>query len=114
MPRRKKREVRDYGKYFWVDPATGYSYAKVQVPTDERTKTGKIKYKTIKKRVKTVTEADQTARELLDEHTERGQAFLDGRVMTFQKLADWYKAEFVVAPIYVSGKKVDGMRSWQS
>ncbi|HEY8562781.1 MAG TPA: tyrosine-type recombinase/integrase [Pyrinomonadaceae bacterium] len=114
MPRRKKREIRDYGKYFWVDPATGYSYARVQVPTDARDKNGKIKYKTIKRRVKNLTEADQTARELLDEHNDRGQAFLDGRAMTFQKLSDWYKEEFAVPPVYTNGKKIAGMRSWEN
>ncbi len=34
--------------------------------------------------------------------------------MTFQKLADWYKTEYVIPPVYVDGMKVEGMRTWES
>jgi len=111
-PTEKKR--RRYGSYFWIDPKTKLGYAKVQIPTDERTAAGKIKYKTIMKRADNVTAADQIAQEILSEHSLRGRAFLDGRKMTFQKLADWYKTEFVIAPIYSNNKKVAGMRSFES
>lgn len=66
------------------------------------------------KRADNLTHADQLAEELLSEHSLRGQAFIDGRTMTFQKLANWYKAEFVIAPLYANGKKVAGMRSYEA
>jgi hypothetical protein len=109
-----KKKRRRYGSYFWIDPKTKLGYAKVQIPTDERTPKGKIKYKTIMKRADNLTDAEDRAQEIFDEHDLRGAAFLDGREMTFQKLADWYKREFVIPPVYVDGKKVDGMRTWEN
>lgn len=109
-----KKKPRRYGSYFWIDPKTKLGFAKVQIPTGDRDAKGRLKYKTIMRRAENLTEADQIAREILDEHSLRGQAYLDGRVMTFKKLAEWYKDEFVIEPIYANGKKVAGMRSWKN
>lgn len=111
LPKKKRRR---YGSYYWIDPKTKLGYAKVQIPTDERSAKGHIKYKTVMKRADNLTHADQIASEILAEHGLRGQAFLDGREMTFSKLAVWYKAEFVVAPLYVNGKKIAGMRTFET
>src|SRR4051812_6167843 len=104
MAKKRKR----YGSFAWTDPKTGYLYARVRV----RHVDGKIK--PIYRRAINLTHAEQLANEIKTEFDNRGQAFLDGRTMTFRELGEWYKEEYVVAPVYVSGKKVDGMRTWVS
>lgn len=109
----KKKKRRRYKSYYWIDPQSGLGYAKVQIPTGERYKNGQLKYKSIARRALNATHAEQIAQEILSEHDLRGQAYLDGRDMTFRQLANWYKAEFVIPPIYANGKKVAGMRTFQ-
>lgn len=94
--------------YAWTDQKTGYVYARVQV----RDKAGKLK--SIYRRATNLTHAEQLADEIKAEHESRGQAFLDGRKMDFRQVAAWYKEEFVIAPVYIDGKKIDGMRTWES
>lgn len=108
------KKQRKYGKYFWIDPKTNLGYAKVQVPTGERDAKDRIKYKTILKRADTMTAADQVARELFHEFNTRGGAFLAGRKMDFCDLAEWYKKEFVIEPIYSGNQKIAGMRQWRA
>jgi hypothetical protein len=77
--------------YAWTDPKTGYLYARVQV------KGANGKFKPIYRRAKNLTHVEQLAHEIKSEHESRGQAYLDGRRMTLETLAAWYKSEFVVA-----------------
>lgn len=94
--------------YAWTDRKTGYIYARVQV------RDGSGNAKSIYRRAKNLTHAEQLADEIKAEYESRGQAFLDGRTMTIEQLAAWYKEEYVIAPVYVDGKKVEGLRTWAS
>lgn len=94
--------------FVWTDKKTGHIYARVQI----RESNGKIK--SVYKRALNPTHAEQLANEILEENENRGQGYLDGRNMRFTKLADWYKTEFVIPPVYIDGKKVEGMRTWES
>lgn len=94
--------------YVWTDKKTGHLYARVQL----RDSHGKVKQ--IYKRALNPTHAEQLASEILEESDARGQGYLEGRSMTFRKLADWYKKEYVIPPVYSDGKKVEGMRTWES
>ena len=92
----------------WIDKKTGHLYARVQL----RDSNGKAKQ--IYKRALNPTHAEQLASEILEESDARGQGYIEGRSMTFRKLADWYKNEYVIHPVYSDGKKVEGMRTWES
>jgi len=94
--------------YVWTDKKTGHLYARVQL----RDSNGKVKQ--IYKRALNPTHAEQLASEILEESDARGQGYIEGRSMTFRKLADWYKKEYVIPPVYSDGKKVEGMRTWES
>ena len=94
--------------YVWTDKKTGHLYARVQL----RDSHGKVNQ--IYKRALNPTHAEQLASEILEESDARGQGYLEGRSMTFRKLADWYKKEYVIPPVYSDGKKVEGMRTWES
>lgn len=94
--------------YAWTDKKTGYIYARVQV------KEPNGKFKSIYRRALNATHAEQLADEIKLEYENRGQAYLDGRTMTFADLAKWYKKEFVIEAVYSKGKKIDGMRTWKS
>jgi integrase len=103
---KKKKPRRKYQSYVFYDDK-GKLYAKVQV----RQPTGK--YKTIKKRAVNLTHVKQIAAEIQAEYADRGTAYLDGSKMTFGDLAEWYKAEFVIAPVYVDGARAEGMATWK-
>ncbi|MGB7200712.1 MAG: hypothetical protein WBD16_00425 [Pyrinomonadaceae bacterium] len=104
-PKKKKRKR--YGSYAWKSPS-GYLYARVFVKNDN----GSVK--PIYRRAENITHAEQIGEELKREFENRGQAFIDGRRMTLGELADWYKREFVIPPVYVKGVKIEGMRTWQN
>lgn len=103
----QKKKRHRYGSFAWKHPKTGLLYARVRVKQPD----GKLK--TIYERADNITHAEQQGTKILAEHNERGQAFIDARGMTLRQLADWYKDEYVIPPVYVDGKKVDGMRSWE-
>lgn len=103
----RKKKRRRYGSFAWKHPKTGLLYARIRVKQPN----GKLK--TIYERAENVTHAEQIGNKILAEHSVRGQAFIDARGMTFRQLANWYKDEYVIPPVYVDGKKVDGMRSWE-
>jgi len=103
-PKKKKRKR--YGSYAWKSPS-GYLYARVFVKNDD----GSVK--PIYRRAENITHAEQIGEELKREFENRGQAFIDGRKMAFGELAEWYKKEFVISPVYVNGVKIEGMRTWQ-
>ncbi len=94
--------------YVWTDKKTGHLYARVQL----RDSNGKVKQ--VYRRALNPTHAEQLANEILEESDSRGQGYIEGRSMTFRKLADWYKKEYVIPPVYSDGKKVEGMRTWES
>ena len=101
----KKR--RRYGSFAWTDN-NGKLFARIRVPQQDGT------IKTIYRKALNVKHAEQLADEIKEEYELRGQAFLDGRTMKFSTLAEWYKNEFVIAPLYVDGQKVEGMRTWEA
>lgn len=105
-PKKSKRRRR-YGSFAWTDKKTGSLYARVRLTQADGT------VKTIYKRADNMKHAQQLAEEIKNEHDSRGQAFIDGRTMNFRSLAEWYKKEFVVPPLYVDGQKTEGMRSWE-
>ncbi|MBK9439216.1 MAG: phage integrase SAM-like domain-containing protein [Chloracidobacterium sp.] len=103
-PKKKKRKR--YGSYAWKSPS-GYLYARVFVKNAD----GSVK--PIYRRAENITHAEQIGEELKREFENRGQAFIDGRKMAFGELAEWYKKEFVISPVYVNGVKIEGMRTWE-
>ena len=103
-PKKKKRKR--YGSYAWKSPS-GYLYARVFVKNAD----GSVK--PIYRRAENITHAEQIGEELKREFENRGQAFIDGRKMAFGELAEWYKKEFVISPVYVNGIKIEGMRTWE-
>ncbi len=103
-PKKKKRKR--YGSYAWKSPS-GYLYARVFVKNED----GSVK--PIYRRADNITHAEQIGEELKREFENRGQAFIDGRKMAFGELAEWYKKEFVISPVYVNGIKIEGMRTWE-
>lgn len=109
----KKR--RRYGSYYWIDKKTNLGYCKVQIPTSETYPNGKLKYKTVKKRALNATHAQQIAEELLSDFGERKKGYLEGMQMAFLELADWYKENYSVPPVYAEdGTKIKGKRTWQN
>lgn len=103
-PKKKKRKR--YGSYAWKSPS-GYLYARVFVKNED----GSVK--PIYRRADNITHAEQIGEELKREFENRGQAFIDGRKMAFGELAEWYKKEFVISPVYVNAIKIEGMRTWE-
>lgn len=103
-PKKKKRKR--YGSHAWKSPS-GYLYARVFVKNAD----GSVK--PIYRRAENITHAEQIGEELKREFENRGQAFIDGRKMAFGELAEWYKKEFVISPVYVNGIKIEGMRTWE-
>lgn len=106
-PKRKTKKRKRYGSYAWKSPS-GYLYARVFIKNDDGT------LKPIYRRADNITHAEQIGEELKREFENRGQAFIDGRKMTFGELAEWYKKEFVIPPVYVGGVKIEGMRTWEN
>lgn len=104
--KRKKKRKR-YGSYAWKSPS-GYLYARVFVKDDA----GVVK--PIYRRADNLTHAEQLGEEIKSEYENRGQAYIDGRKMRFAELAEWYKKEFVISPVYVDGIKIEGMRTWKT
>jgi|GEM_PF-4137044 len=97
---------RAYGKYTYVKD--GDLYAVVKLPL------GNGKYQRKTKRIEDAVKARQWAADQLLKHRE-GNAPPDAKEkrLTFTVFADWYKSEFLFAPIYQNGKKLDGLRMWE-
>lgn len=81
----KEKKRRRYGSFAWTDKKSGLLYARIRLPQAD----GKFKY--IYRRAQNIKHAEQLAEEVRSEYEMRGQAFLDGRGMTFKTLAEWYK-----------------------
>lgn len=99
MPRKKKRAR--YGSY--CEEIKGKLYGSVQIPL------GNGKYKRKRKQVESPIAARQWAEHQLN-RTRYGDT---EDVETFGQLAEWYKKEFLVPPIYQDGKRIDGLRTYQ-
>jgi integrase len=102
-PKRTKErpKYRDYSVV--VD---GRMFAVVNIPL------GNGKYRQKRKRVSNSIEAQQWAIEQLSK-SRAGELPISGDRITFADYASWYKEQFLTAPIYQDGKKVDGLRTWR-
>ena len=95
--------TRKYGEY--ITEIDGKKYAVVRIPT------GNGKYK---KKVKLLSLIGGTKRDAQkwawgELEKEKGE-----EVRTFQSLADWYREEYLVAPVYQKGKRLYGLRTWKA
>lgn len=98
MPRKKKRGYGDYTEYI-----NGELYGSISIPT------GNGKYKRKRKKVESKTEARNWALAELD----RAKHGSDEPVETFADLAKWFKAYFLVEPVYENGIKIEGVKDWK-
>lgn len=108
MPKKRKK----YDSHYEIDKRTGLGYARIQIPTGETDERGRRTYKSIRRRALNQTHAQEIAAEILAEYAAQGKGFLTGREMTFADLAEWYKEEFLTAPVYAGDELVAGMRGW--
>lgn len=59
------------------------------------------------------SQANNGLKQLVRELDERGSQFLTLDRRTFNDLADYYEGQYMVAPVYVDGRKVAGLRSYE-
>lgn len=93
-----------YGDYCEV--IAGELYGSINLPL------GNGKYKKKRKKVASKTEARQWALEQLERH-KQGE-IPSKKNLTFADLADWYRKEFLIPPVYKNGMKLEGQRSYKS
>ena len=74
--------------------------------------TGKRKER--RKRAKNKTDAKELVKQMLKELDEQGSKSLEAASMTFIDLAEYYKENYLLAPQYVDGRKIRGLRSVRS
>jgi integrase len=97
----KKKKARNrYGDYCLT--VRGEMFAAVNLPI------GNGKYKQKRKKVANATEARQWALAELDK-VKHGTIEVT-RSTTFAELAAWYKREFLIAPVFENGIKLDGVK----
>jgi integrase len=92
--------------YIWLHKREKRWYARVPY-FDE----GKRKYK--HKGADDKSHAKRLAIELLDEFAERGTQAVIYSPKTFDELCDYYRQRYLIAPVYVGGHKVAGLRSYR-
>lgn len=97
---KKKKATSRYGDYCTV--INGELFAVVNQPI------GGGKYKQKRKKVANATEARQWALGELDK-LKHGTIEVS-RLTTFADLAAWYKREFLIAPVFENGIKLDGVK----
>lgn len=98
-----------YKSYAWSHPKTGKLYARVQIRQPDG------KFKTYLKPAKNKQHADQLAQGMLQDYAERKTGFIEGEAMTFNDLAEWYKKNRAVPPVYSDdGSKRSGMRTFKA
>jgi integrase len=97
MPRKKRAKYGDY-----CEVRGGKLYGSVNIPQGDGT------YKRKRKRVATETEARRWAEFQLNKRKYGGQ-----ECETFFDLAEWYKREFLIAPVYQNGRKLYGIRTYK-
>ena len=66
----------------------------------------------LKRRAENKTHAKQLVQKLLLEIEQYGTSSLDSASMTFADLAQHYKDKYLIAPQYVDGRKVAGLKSY--
>ena len=66
----------------------------------------------LKRRAENKTHAKQLVQKLLLEIEQHGTSSLDSANMTFADLAQHYKDKYLIAPQYVDGRKVAGLKSY--
>ena len=104
MPNRRR-----YKSYAWTHPKTKKLYARVRI----RQPDGKLK--TYLKPAINSKHADQLASEMLDDYAVRKTGFIEGEMMTFSELADWYKETHSIPPVYSDdGTRVSGIRTFET
>jgi len=97
MPKKRGR----YGDYTAI--IDGDLYAVVNIPL------GNGKYKKKRKKVSSKTEARQWALAMLDNPQAENVSN-----KTFTWLAEWYEREFLIPPVYQTGKRLIGVRTWKA
>lgn len=110
MAKKPKKETRNYGDY--LTEIDGKKYAVVRLPL------GNGKYK---RKVKLLSllgsgskqEASKWAWDELEKH-KSGEVDPKDDKLTFSDLASWYKREFLFAPIYKDGKRIEGVRTYKA
>jgi integrase len=102
MPKKPKPRAR-YKDYSTT--INGEIYGVVNIPV------GNGKYKQKRKKVATTTEARQWALGELDK-IRHGSIEIKTST-TFSQLAEWYKREYLIAPVYENGIKVEGVKDYK-
>ena len=97
---KKKKTRARYGDYCLM--IGGELFASVNIPI------GGGKYKQKRKKVSNATEARQWALDEIDKAT-HGSIVVE-RSTTFAEVAAWYRREFLVAPVFENGIKLDGVK----
>jgi len=72
------------------------------------------KRRTIRRLAPSESKAKQLLERLLDEYRRRGEQALDGEKMSFADLATYYEDTYLIAPEYVDGRKVAGLRDYRN
>jgi integrase len=95
---------------------TGYVY----FDKERKAWTARVEYKddlgktrNIKRQVANKTEGKLLLKQLLREIEQHGSQVIDGAKLTFAKLADIYRDEKLIEPVYQDGVRVAGLRSYQ-
>lgn len=112
MPRKKAADQKRkaYQRYagYWTIRG-GKLYAVANIPLGNGT------YKKKLKRVETKTEAMQWAVSEIGKGR-NGEAIFESshkRKNLFAEFAEWYKVEYLIAPVYQNGKRVSGLRTYK-
>jgi integrase len=95
---------------------TGYVY----FDKERKAWTARVEYKddlgksrNIKRQVANKTEGKLLLKQLLREIEQHGSQVIDGAKLTFAKLADIYRDEKLIEPVYQDGVRVAGLRSYE-
>lgn len=95
---------------------TGYVY----YDKKRKTWTARLTYKddlgrtrNIRRQVANKTEGNLLLKKLLGEIERRGSSVIDGDRLTFARLADVYRDEKLIEPVYEDGVRVAGLRSYK-
>lgn len=70
------------------------------------------KWRVVRRRAESKGKARELLGKLLRDYKERGQQAIDGDRMIFNELAAYYQDTYLIAPQYVDGRKVAGLRDY--
>jgi integrase len=68
----------------------------------------------IKRQVGNKTEGNNLLKKLLNDIDQHSSTIIDGAKLTFTKLADIYREEKLIKPVYEDGVRVEGLRSYKT